>query len=97
MASATFELYARHFREAVVPELEGVPGHAGAFLLRRTAGTHVEVLVLTLWESMDAVARFAGTPPDRAVVAPVVQAMLEAFDATVEHYEVAFNSTREAT
>ena len=86
--SQNVEAYARHFREAVLPELEEISGHTGAYLLRRDAGTHVELVVLTLWESMDAVKRFAGTPPERAVVEPAAQAVLEKFDETVQHFEI---------
>ena len=93
-ARSKFDTYARHFRETVVPELGNIPGHVGAYLLRRSAGTHVEVLVLTIWESMEAVAAFAGKRTGKAVVAPAAQALLESFDTTVEHYEVAFSSMR---
>jgi heme-degrading monooxygenase HmoA len=86
--SQNVEAYARHFREAVLPELEEISGYTGAYLLRRDAGTHVELVVLTLWESMDAVNRFAGTPPERAVVEPAVQAVLERFDEAVQHFEI---------
>lgn len=93
-ARTKFETYARHFRETVVPELANIPGHVGAYLLRRNAGTHIDVLVLTLWESMEAVAAFAGKRTGKAVVNPAAQALLESFDTTVEHYEVAFSTTR---
>jgi heme-degrading monooxygenase HmoA len=86
--SQNVDAYARHFREAVLPELEEIPGHTGAYLLRRDAGTHVELVVLTLWESMDAVKRFSGTPPERAVVEPAAEAVLERFDETVQHFEI---------
>lgn len=86
--SQNVEAYARHFSEAVLPELEVVSGHTGAYLLRRDTGTHVELVVLTLWESMDAVKGFAGTPPERAVVEPAAQAVLEKFDDTVQHFEI---------
>ena len=86
--SQNVEAYARHFREAVLPELEEISGHTGAYLLRRDTGTQVELVVLTLWESMDAVKRFAGVPPERAVVEPAAQAVLERFDETVKHFEI---------
>jgi hypothetical protein len=38
--SQNVEAYARRFREAVLPELEEISGHAGAYFLRRDAGTH---------------------------------------------------------
>jgi heme-degrading monooxygenase HmoA len=80
--------YVRHFHEAVLPELADIPGHAGAYLLRRNLDTHVELVVLTLWESMDAIERFAGHPPHEAVIAPAARAMLQRFDSTVRHFEV---------
>ena len=58
-SAGNVEAYVRHFHEVVLPELADIDGHAGAYLLRRNVGTHVELVVLTLWESMDAIERFA--------------------------------------
>jgi hypothetical protein len=44
--------------------------------------------VITLWESMDAIRRFAGEDADRAVVEPEARAVLSEFDDGVRHYEV---------
>jgi heme-degrading monooxygenase HmoA len=85
---AKVEAYARHLREAVLPVLGSIPGHRGAWLLKRDEGDRTELVVLTLWESMDAIRAFAGESPERAVVEPEAQAVLEAFDATVRHFEV---------
>ena len=48
----------------------------------------VEFLVLTQWQSMDAIRGFAGTEVDKAVVEPVAAATLVEFDERVRHYEV---------
>ena len=48
----------------------------------------IEFLVLTLWDSMDAVRAFAGDQPERAVVEPEARAALVRFESTVAHYEV---------
>jgi hypothetical protein len=48
----------------------------------------VEFLVLTLWESMEAIRGFAGEQPEVAVVEPEARAALVRFDSTVTHYEV---------
>jgi heme-degrading monooxygenase HmoA len=48
----------------------------------------VEFLVLTLWESMEAIRAFAGDQPERAVVEPEARAALVRFETTVAHYEV---------
>jgi hypothetical protein len=48
----------------------------------------VELVVLTLWESMEAVGKFAGVKPEKAVVEPEARAALTDFDETVTHFEI---------
>ncbi len=80
--------YVRHASKTVFPEVQALPGHRGAYLLRRSVDNSVEFTVLTLWDSMDAVRGFAGPDPERAVVEPAARAALSDFDETVTHYEV---------
>jgi uncharacterized protein len=80
--------YARHASQTVFPEVQSLPGHRGAYLLRRPVGRDVEFTVLTLWDSMDAVRGFAGPEPGKAVVEPAARAALSDFDETVTHYEI---------
>ena len=80
------ELYPHHFTADVLPKLRGIPGFLGAYLLERETGAEVEFVVQTLWESADAVARFAGPRPEVAVVEPDAAAALERYDATVTHH-----------
>jgi uncharacterized protein len=80
--------YVRHASRTVFPEIQSLPGHRGAYLLRRSVGSGVEFTVLTLWDSMDAVRGFAGPDPAKAVVEPAARAALSDFDETVTHYEV---------
>jgi hypothetical protein len=44
--------------------------------------------VLTLWDSLEAIRRFAGANLEHAVVEPAAQAVLEAYDPTVTHHSV---------
>ena len=85
---ARSDAYPKHFREAVVPDLRNVPGFLGAHLSQRRDGDRVEFLVLTRWESMEAIRPFAGPDVDNAVVEPGAVAALDDFDATVRHYDV---------
>jgi heme-degrading monooxygenase HmoA len=80
--------YARHLEEIVFPKLHSIPGHQGAYLLRREADGRVEFLVLTMWDSMQAIRKFAGQKPEVAVVEPEARAVLSEFDPTVSHYDV---------
>ncbi|MGQ0650816.1 MAG: antibiotic biosynthesis monooxygenase [Betaproteobacteria bacterium] len=84
-ASGAAEGYLRHFREQVRPVLERLAGHRGSQVLVRDG----EILVLTFWDSMDAVRAFAGEEPERAVVEPEARAVLAEYDDFVRHYEVA--------
>ena len=88
-ASATApEAYPKHLLESVRPKLDLLAGFRGLSLFRRRIGEEVEYLVLTHWESMDAIRAFAGNEPERAVVEPEARAALVRFDDRVTHYDV---------
>jgi heme-degrading monooxygenase HmoA len=90
-ATATAEgadAYHQHFTRAVLPALQPIDGYHGAYLLRRDHDGHIELQVLTVWDSLDAIRRFAGTNPDHAVVEPDAQAALASYDTTVTHHSV---------
>ena len=78
------EAYLRHLHGNVVPELKSIPGFRGLQVLRRER----EIVVMTTWDSMEAVRAFAGEEPERAVVGPEAQAVLAGYDDFVRHYEV---------
>lgn len=80
--------YIQHATGRVFPALRTIEGHRGAYLLRRAVDGVVELVVLTLWESMEAVRKFAGVEPEKAVVEPEARAGLTDFDETVTHFEV---------
>ncbi len=79
-----------HFAGTVLPELRSLPGFRGARLLVR-GEQEAEVVVETLWESLQAVRAFAGDELERAVVEPAVAQLLAGYDEHVTHYEVAFD------
>lgn len=82
------EAYPKHLLQSVRPKLEQLPGFRGLYLLRHRGIEEIEFLVLTLWESMEAIRTFAGDQPERAVVEPEARAALVRFDSMVAHYEV---------
>jgi len=84
--------YVQHATQKVFPALQTIAGHRGAYLLHRAVGGAIEIVVLTLWESMQAVRRFAGTEPDKAVVEPEARAALTDFDESVTHFEVVYSN-----
>jgi heme-degrading monooxygenase HmoA len=68
------------------------PGNRGALTLRRLGGDRAEFLVISLWESEDAVRAFAGNDIGRAVFYPEDDRFLVARDEHVTHYEVVHES-----
>ena len=86
------EGYADYFRRTLLPELKTINGFIGATLLRRTDGDAIELIVLTRWQSLDAVRAFAGLELGKAVVEPEAIAALVDYDRRVTHFEVVEDS-----
>jgi heme-degrading monooxygenase HmoA len=82
------EAYPKHFREKVMPELRHLPGFMSADLGQRQLNGKLEFLVLTRWQSMDAIRAFAGEDVENAVVEPGAVAALIEYDTSVRHYEI---------
>ncbi|HKR66469.1 MAG TPA: antibiotic biosynthesis monooxygenase [Thermoanaerobaculia bacterium] len=81
--------YAQHLRENVFTALQSLEGYCGAQLLTRDDGDRTQIIVMTLWESREAITRFAGDDIERAVIAPEAIALLAEYERTVQHYDVA--------
>lgn len=80
--------YANHLRTRVLPKLRTIAGYRGASLLRRDGRDEAELIVVTRWQSMQAVRAFAGDDPDAAVVEEEAAAVLTDYDTRVRHYEI---------
>jgi heme-degrading monooxygenase HmoA len=80
--------YVDHLRTQVLPTVRTVDGYAGAILLERETPDGVEIIVLTLWRSLDSIRGFAGADFEGAVVADEAAALLTQFDRRVRHYEL---------
>jgi hypothetical protein len=78
-----------HFTGTVLPHLRALQGFVSAKVLVRSLDHEVEVVVATVWESLDAIKTFAGEDRDVAVVEPVVRDLLDRFDDRVAHFTVA--------
>lgn len=90
-ASATADgadAYSNLFSQSVLPQLQAVDGFRGAYLLHHVDQHAVEIKVITVWESLDAVRAFAGTEIDCSVVEPDAQAVLKHYDTAVIHFDV---------
>jgi heme-degrading monooxygenase HmoA len=87
-AEAQAPAYADHLTTRVLPVIKKVDGYAGAMLLERRASRAVEIIVITLWRSLDSIRGFAGADLEAAVVTAEAASLLTQFDRRVRHYEV---------
>jgi heme-degrading monooxygenase HmoA len=89
-AAAGVERYVHeHITGTLLPQLRSLTGFLGATILTRERDGETEVVVTTVWESLDAVKGFAGDDYEDAVVEPIVDDLLTRFDDHVEHFAVA--------
>jgi heme-degrading monooxygenase HmoA len=64
------------------------PGNRGIQVLRRVEGEVAHFLLVTLWDSWDAIRAFAGDDAERARYYPEDDDFLLEKEPTVTHYEV---------
>jgi heme-degrading monooxygenase HmoA len=94
--AANADAYERFVTTKVFAALPAIPGHRGAYLLKRPIdeGDAVEFVAVTLWDSLASIRGFAGEAIDRAVVEPEARAVLSGFDDFVRHFELAHAAPR---
>jgi heme-degrading monooxygenase HmoA len=80
--------YVTHLRTEIFPALQKLPGFVSASILSRRLGDGVEFLIVTQWDSLDAIAKFAGADLEAAVVSAHGAEMFIEYDRRVRHYEV---------
>jgi len=71
-----------------ISKVRETPGNLGVTVLRRQDGKETEFLVISIWQSLDAVKRFAGKDYDKAVILDRDREYLIEVEATVRHYEI---------
>jgi len=81
-------VYQEHLQQETFPAIRRIEGFVDATILKRPVANAIEFLIVTRWETMDAIARFAGDDAEAAVVPKNVQEMMLEYDARVRHYEV---------
>jgi heme-degrading monooxygenase HmoA len=89
--------YENLLREEVLPGIHRVKGFKGAQVLRRERPDggdsdakdrgEVEFVVITFFDSLEAVKEFAGEDCEVAVIEPEARKLLSRFDARSAHYE----------
>ena len=86
--AADADAYAEYMDETGVQSLAGTPGNEGVQMWRRVEGDRAEFVVVSWWESREAIAAFAGEDIERAVFYPEDERFLVEREETVTHYDI---------
>ena len=83
------EDYLAYLHETGLRDYAKTAGNRGVTILRRNQGEHCEIMLISMWESMDAVRAFAGENPDRSVYYPEDEHFLLQMEPLGRHSAVA--------
>jgi len=89
VAAGRGDAYAAYLDATGVRDCRATPGNRGVYVLRRNVSDRTEFVFISLWESQDAIRRFAGDDPERARYYPEDRDYLLHLEPTVTHYAVA--------
>jgi len=82
--------YIDHLQNDTFKQIATINGFISARILKRNLQEGTEFLIVTEWETLDAIKQFAGTSYETAVVPELVRTIMLKYDEKVRHYEVNF-------
>jgi heme-degrading monooxygenase HmoA len=88
VAESKAEAYHQFLLRTGVPDYRATPGNRGVFVLRRVSEGRAHFLLISLWDSWEAIKKFAGDDVERAYYYPEDKDFLLEFEPCVTHYEV---------
>ena len=89
------EEYRHQFQDVYLPRLRAVEGFRGVEVLERVHEARVEFVVISRWESMDAIHQYTGHGrADHAVLEKETREALERYDERVKNYVLVLEENR---
>ena len=82
------DTYENLLKSKILPELRKIPGYRGGYILRSDGAEESEFVVINLFDSMEAVRKFAGPDFSVPVFEPEAKSLLSRFEPVANHYEV---------
>jgi heme-degrading monooxygenase HmoA len=83
-----YEDYTRFLLEKAKPDYKSVPGNIGFHFLRKADQVFGYFELITFWDSVESIKRFAGDNYQKAKYYPEDEQYLIDFEEHVEHFEV---------
>ena len=82
------DAYEALLTKKVLPDLRGIQGYRGGYVLRSDGPAESEFIVINLFDSLESVKAFAGENYRTAVFEPEARALLSRIEPLAHHYEV---------
>jgi heme-degrading monooxygenase HmoA len=86
--SSQADEYFEYLKKTGLKDSRSTNGNQGVYILRRIKDGEAEFLFLSLWESLEAIKRFAGNDHEKARYYPADKDFLLEMEPTVSHYEI---------
>ena len=87
-AASESDEYLDYLNKTGVPDYRETEGNRGVCVLCRIEGDQAHFLLISLWESSDAIRKFAGPDLEKARYYPEDEKFLIELEPQVRHYEV---------
>jgi len=82
------DAYENLLRQQVIPGLQSIDGHRGAYILRQDEADETEFVVVNFFDSLEAVQAFAGPDYTVPVFEPEARLLLSKVEPIARHYDV---------
>jgi len=80
--------YYEYIRRTGIPGLTQTPGNQGVYIFRQLINHEAHFMMISLWDSFEAIKTFAGEDISRTRLYPDDNDFLIRYDSKVTHYEV---------
>ena len=80
--------YLKRMRKVALPDYKSTPGNRGAFCIHRVEGDVAHFDMLTFWDDVDAIKRFAGNDFQMAKYYAFDRSFLIELEPRVRHYTI---------
>jgi hypothetical protein len=88
VATSNSLTYREFLNRRAIPDYRSVPGNVSVLVLERADGDVTHFMTFTMWESYEAIRRFAGENIETAKYYPEDKDVLLELEPTVIHYEM---------
>ena len=80
--------YILHLQNDTFKKIKNIEGYISSRILQREVKEGIEFLIITEWESIEAIRQFAGEQFNIAVVPELVKEIMIKYEHKVKHYSV---------